>query len=305
MYAAIDAHTHLGDILYRGGGDLIDKKGVVKPRIFDPISISEAILHRDLGGGYLLYRLLGKWVTKAERARNFTATYENCRRSMDEAGITHTVCLPIPPHVNFDDLRAASTKDQGIIPFTGIDYTRDYDVYAALAGDVKAGAKGLKLHPTIQCVPLTSKRTFDAVEAFAPHGLPVLFHCGYSSYYLGGEKSKENPSYSEIHYAADLVKAFPMVSFIAGHAGIFQVREVMALLSSYKNVSVDISFQSPEKIRDLLRAFGPERVMYGSDWPWGSRVAMKKALTIACGEDKGLERRVFFENAARLMGIKA
>lgn len=32
---------------------------------------------------------------------------------------------------------------------------------------------------------------------------------------------------------------------------------------------------------------------------------MKKALMIACGEDKGLERRVFFENAARLMGIKA
>jgi hypothetical protein len=74
MEPVIDVHTHLGDILYPGGGSLIEKKGVRKARIFDPISISEVLLHRDFGGGDTLYRLMGRWVTRAERARNFTAT---------------------------------------------------------------------------------------------------------------------------------------------------------------------------------------------------------------------------------------
>lgn len=305
MEPVIDVHTHLGDILYPGGGSLIEKKGVRKARIFDPISISEVLLHRDFGGGDTLYRLMGRWVTRAERARNFTATRENCRKSMDEAGVTYSACMPIAPYLTFEDLRRAAQKDPGIIPFTSVDYTRAYDVASELSAHVAAGARGLKLHAAIQNVPLTSRETFAAVEAFAPHGLPVLFHCGYSSYYLEGERHKENPSFSEIHYCRDLVKAFPRVSFIAGHAGIYQVGEVISMLRGFPNVSVDISFQSPEKIRDLLNSFGPGRVMYGSDWPWGGRKTPVKTVKIACRGDRALERKILYENAARLLMMEA
>ncbi|HPR56657.1 MAG TPA: amidohydrolase family protein [Deltaproteobacteria bacterium] len=301
MEPVIDVHTHLGDILYPGGGSLIEMTGVKKARIFDPISISEAFLHRDLVGGQALQRIMGDIVTRAERARNFTATRENCRKSMDEAGVTYTACMPIAPYVTFADLRKAAAKDAGIIPFTSVDYSRIEDVQALLGADVAAGARGLKLHATIQNIPLTSRETFAAVEAFAPHGLPVLFHCGYSSYYMDGEKYRENPSYSEIPPCRDLVKAFPGVNFIAGHAGLFQVREVISLLSAYPNVSVDISFQPPEKIRELVASFGPERVMYGTDWPWGSRKTAMKAVKIACSGDGSLERKIFHDNAARLL----
>lgn len=304
MEPVIDVHTHLGNILYPGGGSLIEKTGLKKIGIFDPISISEALLHRDFRGGDKLYRLLGRWVTKAERARNFMATRENCRKSMDEAGVTYAVCLPIAPYLTFEDLRQAAVKDPGIIPFTSVDYTRTYDVSSEIAAHVAAGARGLKLHPTIQNIPLTSRETFAAVEAFAPHDLPVLFHCGYSSYYLDEETHKENPAYSEIHYCRDLVRAFPKVSFVAGHAGIYQVGEVISMLSGFPNVSVDISFQSPEKIRDLLSSFGPNRVMYGSDWPWGSRKTPMKTVKIACRGDKVLERKIYYENAARLLRME-
>ena len=85
---------------------------------------------------------------------------------------------------------------------------------AALARDVAEGARGLKLHPIIQKEPLNSKRTFEAVEAFAPHELPVLFHSGEFSYYLGEEKSRNQvPAYGAIHYARDLVAAFPKIPF--------------------------------------------------------------------------------------------
>lgn len=42
----IDAHTHLGDILYAGGGQLIYRKGIRKKAGFDLISLSEKALYR-------------------------------------------------------------------------------------------------------------------------------------------------------------------------------------------------------------------------------------------------------------------
>jgi predicted TIM-barrel fold metal-dependent hydrolase len=309
MEPILDVHGHLGDILYPNGGDLIGRLGVEKEDVFDPASLAESRLHRDpLRLGKLVYRLLSYQITRGERARNATATLENFGRSLDEAQVSHAVCLPIPPHVGFADLADARGKDPRIVPFTGVDYTRAQDgafrdPSAALAADVAAGARGLKLHPIIQKIPLTSPETRAALEAFAPHGLPVLFHCGISSYYLGAEREKEAPRYGAIHYAAELVRDFPGVRFIAGHSGLLQVDQVMKLLAPFPNVCVDTSFQSPERVRQLVGSFGAERVLFASDWPYGNRPPALAIVREACRGDRGLERRILFENAAELLGI--
>ena len=253
-----------------------------------------------------LYKHLTPLATWAERTRNATATLENMRKSMKEAGVKLTACMPIPPYVTFDDLEKARQADARVIPFTGVDFDRKYDFEAELKDHVERGAKGLKLHPVIQREPLTSKKTYQVIEAFRPFGLPVLFHCGLSSYYFGEErKTKEVSEFGKIHYGRDLAAAFPDVKFIAGHAGLFQVDDTIELLAGLKNVSVDISFQSPDKIRELIKAFGAERVLYASDWPYGNRIPAKKAVKAACRGDWDLERLIFFENAATLLGMDA
>ncbi|MBI5590084.1 MAG: amidohydrolase [Deltaproteobacteria bacterium] len=302
----IDIHTHLGDILNPGGGELIDQKGVRKKRIYDVVTQSELLCHRSVSDSFddWLYDKLYTWITKASRARNATATLENMRLSMDAAGVVKSACMPIPPYLTFEDLHRAQLKDPGVIPFTGVDYTREYDLDAAFQKDVARGARGLKLHPIIQRVPLNSSKTMKAVEAFSVHRLPVLFHCGVSSYYLEPERlTKEDSSLGEIAHARDLVAAFPDVSFIAGHAGLFQYRDVMTLLGGFRNVMVDTSFQSPEHVRRLLSVFGPERVMYASDWPYGNRIPAIKIVKKACKGDKGLENRILYKNAAALLAL--
>lgn len=301
----IDIHTHLGDILYPGGGRLIDRKNVRKKILFDIVSLSELLLHGIIPEAIdrWLYQKLNFMVVSASRARNATATLENMRRSMGAAGIVKSACMPVPPYVTFEDLRLAREKDAGIIPFTGIDYTREYDMAAALKHDVAQGAKGLKLHPIIQRASLDLEKTSAAVEAFAPFGLPVLFHCGMSSYYPGAEQQKENTAFGAIAYARNLAANFPDVTFIAGHAGLYEFREVMHLLGPLKNVMVDTSFQSAAHVRELLTVFGPERVMFASDWPYGSRKPAVRIMKAACRGDKSLERLVFYENAAALLGI--
>jgi predicted TIM-barrel fold metal-dependent hydrolase len=298
----IDSHGHLGNILYRGGGELIFKKGVKKRFVFDIVTLSEWQMHAGLPPS--LYKLMLDAFTSVERARNETATLENLRRSMDAAGVDKMVCLPVPPYVTFADLKRAAELDPGVIPFTGVDFTREYDCAPVFRSDVASGARGLKLHPIIQKEPLTSKRVFEAVEAFSVHDLPVLFHCGVSSYYLGEEMTRnQTMAHGEIHYARDLVAAFPKVSFIAGHAGLFQVEDVMAMLGGFSNVYVDITFQKPDTIRKLIQVFGPERVLYGSDWPWGNHKPAIKILRKACRGDRALEEKIFHENAARLFKL--
>ncbi|MDW7739067.1 MAG: amidohydrolase family protein [Bacillota bacterium] len=302
----IDVHTHLGDILYPGGGKLIYEKGAKKKVTLDLISVAEAGLYKtNAVMEWALENLFENQITKACRARNMTATLENMRNSMDEAGVVKNVCLPIAPNLVFEDLRQASEVDAGIIPFTTVDFANDQDIEATLRIDVEKGAKGLKLHPIIQKEPLNSKKTFEAVEAFAQFNLPVLFHSGVQSYYLGEEKvTVQDPSYGELHYARELVAAFPKVSFIAGHAGLFQYKDTMELLGEFKNVYVDTSFQAPERVKELVSVFGRERVMYGSDWPWGSRVAAMNATKKACNGDKSLEKLIFSKNAQQLLKLE-
>jgi len=304
MEPIIDAHGHLGDILEPGGGRLIDAVGVAPRRGFDLVALAEAGLHRDpLRITARVYHRLTGCFTRVERARNAAATLENFRCSLDEVGFTHAVCLPIPPYLTFDDLRRAAAAEPRILPFTGVDYRAGTASGFDFEADVRQGARGLKLHPIIQKIPLTSPETRAAVESFAPHGLPVLFHCGVSSYYLGSERSREQPEYGAIHYAAELVRDFPGVRFIAGHAGLFEVDRVIALLGGCRNVWVETSFQSVRRVRELLAVFGPDRVLMGSDWPFGRRPPALEIVRRACAGDAALERRILFENAAELLGV--
>ena len=299
----IDAHAHLGDILFPEGAALIDQTGVRKPLIFDVISISEALGHRGLQQikfDSWLYRQS----QRCSMVRNRLATLENFRRSMEENGVSYSVALPVPPYVSFVDLLAASKKCPAVIPFTGVDFSRDYDVETALAEDVAAGAKGMKIHPIIQRERLTSPKTFAAVEAFGRHDLPILLHTGINYYYAdASDRFREEPSFGDVSDVAALLKAFPKVKFIAGHAGLFSVKQARTLWGGLKNVWVDGSFQSPQGIRSLIRCFGPDKVIFGSDWPWGNRGPARKIIKQACRGDQALEKRIFSQNAIEVMNL--
>lgn len=299
----IDAHGHLGDLLYPGGGALIGRRGVAMERVWDPQALGERGLNRNYGLGRLAAWLLAPWNIRAQRARNFTATLENMRRSLDEAGVDFAVCLPVAPHVTFADLARARRDEPRIIPFTSVDFTRA-DPAARIADDVRQGARGLKLHPIIQGVSLADRRTLEALQAFAPFHKPVLVHAGPARYYPSRERNREIPGFGRIRHLEQLVRTFPGIDFIAGHAGLLWVDEVSRKLRGLPNVWVETSFQSPRNIRKLIAAFGPDRVLFGSDWPFGSRLPHLRAVRTACHGDRSLEERLLHANARELLGLQ-
>lgn len=307
MEKIIDMHAHLGDILYPGGGSLIFKKGLKKRAIIDIVSISEFFDHRfadDAGPGYY-GGYLHKLELKSSMARNAIGSEENFIRSMDEAGITQSVSLPVPPNVNFADIKKVADRNSRVIPFTGYDFSMGGNAEKILRNDVAQGARGLKLHPILQREKTTSTKTFEVVEAFAQFDFPILLHTGICYYYCAHEDktTREVPEYGKCEDFIKLVKSFPKVKFIAGHACIWEWHWLKETMARLKNIYVDITFRGPRKVKELIDVMGPDRVLFASDWPWGNRKPAVRILEKACQFDKSIMKRVFYENAEELLKL--
>ena len=299
----IDIHTHLGDILYPREQSLIWETGVRKRPdwndVYERYNWPEwPKFHQIFGKATHRLNIL------AGQNRNRTATLENMQASMQKNGVSRSVVLSVYPHAPIEQIMQAAAKDKRIIPFTGPDYSSNAaDHTARYRDEVAAGVRGLKLHPIIDKVRLDSPETYAIVESFAPHQRPVLFHSGYAFYYLKkDEQANERPDFGEIDQVIPLIEAFPKVPFIAGHAGLGQVDEVIEKLAKYPNVSIDTSFQPPHVLQTLIQAFGPERILYGSDSPWGGMEVAIRCVELACGNDEGVKRQIFNINAQALIG---
>lgn len=306
MGKIIDMHAHLGDCFYPDGHQLIDKKGVKPKHRFDIISIAENFYKNNtIKSGKIGYALNKPLIASALRKRNHTGTLENWRQSIEKAGIWRSVCVACEPFTSFRELKQVADNEERIIPFTGVDFNQNDGFEAKLTKDVQNGARGLKLHPILQKTRLNSQDTYQVIEAFTPHEFPVNFHCGVLSIYSKKDplRKTEHPEYGSVSDAAEMVKAFPKTKFLATHAGIFEFSKFIDLFKGFKNVWVDGTTQPASHIRKLLKTFGPERVVFASDWPYGNRNTMLKLTIKACDGDQSLERRVLYENAAELLKL--
>lgn len=298
----IDIHTHLGDILYPRKKSLVWERGVTRQPDWN--DVYERYNWPDWPKFHAIFgRATHRLNIMAGQNRNKIATLENMQQELTKNGVERCAVLSVYPYVPAELLIEASQKDGRVIPFTGPDYSHSAaDHTVRFRDEVSKGVRGLKLHPILDKVAIDSSQTFDVVEAFAPHKRPILFHSGFAFYFLKKEElANERPEFGEIAPTLSLIEAFPHVNFIAGHAGLGQVDEVIETLAKYQNVYIDTSFQPPHMIRALINAFGPERILYGSDWPWGGMEVAKRCVEIACRGDKGLERRIFYDNAAELI----
>lgn len=299
----IDAHGHLGDILYPGGGELIFKTGIKFPREFLQWFLCERVLYAETFWFKAANRISPFWSVKSERRRNRAATLENLRKSLEGTNITRCVCAPVAPNCAYEDIAAAAREEPRIAAFCSPDFTLGQKMRDKLEGDLKMGAAGVKIHPILQAAEADSERVASAADAAQKYAKPVLIHAGPARYYLP-KKDKTHAldfvSFASIDKIERLVAAFPSVNFIVGHAGLDDFGKVIDVIPKYKNAYVDTSFQCPESIKALISAFGAGRVLFASDWHYGKRKPMIKTALAACGKDSGLQRAVFHDNAASL-----
>lgn len=185
--------------------------------------------------------------------------------NMDANGVDMVVAFPkANPHT---DYRVENERITGwmkdyptrivafarINPYFGAKAVADIREYAA------AGVRGLKIHPIRD---FSGNRVndpelmFPIIEAAQAANLLVLVH--------SGEWWNCSPS-----LIADLARNFPKTNFVMAHsAGFGGHQEAIAVARHQDNLYVDTASNGyPDITSNVVRALGPERVLYGSDHP--------------------------------------
>ena len=243
-------------------------------------------------------------------------TQNGLLRAMQSAGIDHAVVLPVATN----PLKCTSMNDVSLaVGSTSLTYFAAIhadtpDWYEELGRVKSLGFKGVKIHPVYQDVAIDDPRFLRILSRCAELGLIVIMHAGADIGFPGVEKC------SPVMLRRAIRQVGP-VTLIAAHMGGWrnwqEVPEYLLDTPVYLDTSFSLGSISPiddhyapeelsllaeDRFLGLVRLFGSQRVLFGTDSPWDDMaqcVQRIESLPLTASE----KAAIFSGNARRLLGI--
>lgn len=229
-----------------------------------------------------------------------THTAPNLVRDSAALGIERCVVLPMDLPFgarNADVLLDAAPRYPQLVPFGSV-HPFDRRVDDRLAAQKARGAHGMKMHPNAQFISPDHPKTVHLCGRCGAHDLPVLIHCGP----VGIEPKAAERRSQVARYEAMLAEN-PDTTVILGHCGALQVNEALPYAAKYPNAVFELSCLGLSDLRKVLDTVPPDRLLYGTDWPFYHQALTLARVLIATDDDHALRRRILHDNAAELFGI--
>lgn len=164
------------------------------------------------------------------------------------------------------------------------------------------GIRGIKIHPDYMETAVDDEK-FDAVyRACIENDLFVVSHSGWD--FISPDFIHCSPE-----RIAKVLEKYPELRFVAAHMGANrQWDEVEKLLVGKKNLWIETSLApmfelDKTKCARMLNNHDPERILFGSDFPWYRMDLEKKYIDLLDISDE-LKKKIFSENAIKLLGEK-
>lgn len=168
------------------------------------------------------------------------------------------------------------------------------DINAEVERCINAGLKGLKIHPDFQRFMIDDKNAYYIYEAIAGR-IPLLVHTGDYRY-----------QWSKPSRMARVMDDFPAMKVIGAHFGGWSEWDDAAEVFGGKNIYVDTSstmYNVPiEHINELIKIYGVDHVMFGTDYPMWDAESELKYIEQLDLTDKEKEM-ILYENAERLLNL--
>lgn len=150
---------------------------------------------------------------------------------------------------------------------------------------ISLGLRGVKLHPDIQRFKIDDYRCLKIYELCEKKGLPVLMHTGDRRY-----------DYSNPNRLIPILEIYDNLRIIGAHFGGWSLwEEATEQLYERDDFFVDCSSSfyklTDEKITELIRKYGADRVIFGSDYPmWrpAEEIARLNALPLSDEEKNSI-----------------
>ena len=166
------------------------------------------------------------------------------------------------------------------------------NVHTEVEEIVSLGLKGVKLHPDIQRVAIDDPR-MEKIYEECEGRLPILMHTGDYRF-----------DYSNPNRMLPVLQKHPNLTVVGAHFGGWSVwDEATEKLSRFKNFYVDCSSSlyamTSEKAKELIMAYGTDRVLFGTDYPmWDIDTELDRFMKINLSEEQ--REDIFYANAVKL-----
>ena len=140
----------------------------------------------------------------------------------------------------------------------------------------------MKVHPAVQLIAPDHPRAMALYRQCGARNLPVLLAL------RSGRHRAASPAgaASQVALYEKPIAEQPRTTFVLGHAGALQMERALDLACRYPNVWLELSGQSLANVRTILDRADPERVVYGSDWPfYHQAIGIAKVLMATEGRE--------------------
>lgn len=204
-------------------------------------------------------------------------TVDGLMADMATSGVDISCCLGVANearHVERVNQFVASIASQQRYPVGSIHL--DLSVEENMRILEENNIRAVKVHPLFQNLALNDKRLWDLFDAFGER-IAVITHVGE-----GGDAYRN--SLSNPQMVADIVHQFPSLRLVACHFGGYRLFDDARNILDNTDIVLETSWPPtlaelhPEKVRDLIRHHGADRIVFGSDWPMTSPFEEMKVL---------------------------
>jgi predicted TIM-barrel fold metal-dependent hydrolase len=222
-------------------------------------------------------------------------------RDMVASGVQISCCLAIANearHVDKVNQFAAGLASERHLAFGTVHVGLSAE--ENLASLRSNGLSAVKIHPLFQDYALDDPRLWEMFEAFGDE-IAVITHVGE-----GGDAHRN--SLSSPAMIRDIARQFPDLRLMACHFGGYKILDDAEEMLAGADVVLETSWPPslatlrPERVRDLIRKHGAERVVFGSDWPMTSPTEEIRAIE-ALGLSDDETKLVLGGTAARLLRV--
>ena len=227
-----------------------------------------------------------------------SGTVDDLLRQMQDVGISRSLALAVAvearqvEHINDFLIATVNAHADALWGFATLHADME-DPGREGERVLKAGMKGIKLHPDMQHFSLADEKA-DKLFAACEGVCPIMFHTGDSRYH------NSNPS-----LIPGILKKHPRLQLICAHFGGYSEWDEAAKYLADTNVYVDTSstfFAVPnERVMELIALYGEDRILFGTDFPmWRAIPEIQNLLSLGLSDTT--LRKIFSENLLKLLG---
>ena len=312
-----DFHTHLSDS-FGGKQKSPNQKGAkLKYCTLPPITAMDLSKCYWTDTDYLIQRNSGLFSVMRFAVNGINifndmvagGTFDNSKIAQDNNMIYKSVVLPISTakcDLSTNALQAARQHPDRYVPFCSVhpfdpDYKKKIHLYKSL------GAKGFKLKLTDMEIKDNWDKVIDVLKVCHEAQLPALFHTGAilcsPNIKLSSAMKKLLHSTRTELFGELLYKLPRDMVFIFGHCGTQEYKLVADYMKQFPATYGDVSTQSTDSIRYLIKEVGSERLLFGSDWPaLPPAITLSRVLQATEGNPEARDN-ILHKNAERLLGF--